>query len=52
MKKYVIILAVCTVMLFLANVILCIVHYHISYIFGAIAMLCLLGLLRIAYKLF
>ena len=52
MKKYVILLAICTVMLLLANIILAIVHFHISYVFGAVGMLCLLGLLRIAYKLF
>lgn len=52
MKKYIILLAVCAVLLLLTNVILAIVHYHISYIFGAGAMLALLGLLRMAYKMF
>ncbi len=52
MKKYVIILAICATMLLLANIILAIVHYHVSYIFGAGAMLALLGLLRMAYKMF
>lgn len=52
MKKYIILLAVCAVMLLLANVILAIVHYHISYIFGAVGMLAILGLLRMAYKMF
>ena len=52
MKKYIKLLAVCAVLLLLANVILAFVHYHISYLFGAGAMLALLGLLRMAYKMF
>ena len=52
MKKYIILLAVCAVMLLLANVILAIVHFHISYLFGAGAMLGLLGLLYISYKMY
>ena len=52
MKKYIVLLAVCAVMLLIANVILAIVYQHISYLFGAGAMLALLGLLYMAYKMF
>ena len=52
MKKYIIILAVCAALLLLANVILAIIHFHMSYVFGTIAMLGVLGLLYNAYRMF
>ena len=52
MKRYIILLAVCAVMLLVANIILAIVHFHVSYLFGAGGMLGILGLLRIAYKMY
>ena len=52
MKRYVIILAVCATFLLIANIILAIIHFHISYIFGALGMLSVLGLLNMSYRMF
>ena len=52
MKKYIILLALGTALLLLANIVLAIAHFHISYVFGGLAMLALLGLLYMAYKMF